>query len=329
MIAIVTGSSGFIGSRLVEALLERGFTVRCLDTRSNHDMMTGEHRIQTYTLDCTNLAALSESTVLEEADYIFHLAGITKALNLDAFRRLNMLPTENLLKLLAERGHRLKRFLFMSSQAAAGPAPALNQPVTESDKTEPIEAYGQSKFEAENIVHEYSSTIPCTILRPSSVYGPRDVDFLQIFKQIRYYMTFSPGYRDNYISVLYLDDLIDGILGAVKTQATVGKTYFLCADEPVTWQQIHNAIAQAMDRRVVEFNVPQFFVDFACRMGDALMKLTGRYTVVNTRKADLSRSPYWICSAEKAKHDFGFKTRFSLEKGMRETYRWYTENGWL
>jgi nucleoside-diphosphate-sugar epimerase len=329
MIAVVTGSSGFIGSRLVEALLERGFTVRCLDTRPNHDVMAEKHRIETYTLDCTDLTVLSESSILDGADYVFHLAGITKALNLEEFRRLNVRPTENLLKLLAEKGQRLKRFLFMSSQAAAGPAPALDQPVTESDKTEPIEPYGQSKFEAETIVYEYRSTIPCTILRPSSIYGPRDVDFLQIFKQIRHHVSFYPGYRHNYISILYLNDLIDGILGAAQAQATEGRTYFLCADEPVTWQQIHNAIAQAMDRRVVEFNVPQFFVDFACRMGDAIMKLTGRYTVVNTRKADLSKSPYWICSAERAKHDFGFKTRFSLLEGMRETYRWYTENGWL
>lgn len=329
MIAVVTGSSGFIGSHLVEALIEQGFHVRCLDNRSPANSSLHDPRVEHYTIDCTELRSLVETGALEGADYLFHLAGGTKAVNLEEFRKWNVLPTRNLLQVLAERRIRLKRFVYVSSQAAASPAQALDRPTTEATPPEPVEDYGKSKLEAERVVEEYASFIPFTILRPCSVYGPRDVDFLNIFKQISNHLSVYPGYRDNVISIIFITDLVDGVLQAMRAKGAEGKTYFLCADEPASLCDIHRAIANAEEKNVIELSIPQRIVDLVCKAGDVYSKLTGRYSIVNSQKAALSRPPYWICSAERAKKDFGFETRVSLSEGLRITYRWYLENGWL
>ncbi len=329
MIAVVTGSSGFIGSHLVEALLEQGYTVRCLDTRSNTSTPPHNQRAKHYAIDCAEPHTLMESRVLEGADYVFHLAGGTKAIDLEEFRRWNVLPTKNLLQVLTERRIRLKRFIYVSSQAAAGPAQSLDRPITEETSPEPVEDYGRSKLEAEQVVQEYISLISYTILRPSSVYGPRDVDFLNIFKQANNHLSVYPGYRENVISIIFVADLVNGILQVTRTKTTQGKTYFLSTDQPLSWREIHRAIANVVNKNAIELSIPQGIVDLICRAGDLYSKLTGKYSIVNTRKAALSKSRYWICSSDRAKQDFGFMPHMSLLEGLQITHRWYTENGWL
>ena len=83
------------------------------------------------------------------------------------------------------------------------------------------------------------------------------------------------------------------------------------------------------DKRVIELSIPQSIVNWICKAGDLYTKLSGRYTIVNSRKAALSQPRYWICAAQRAKKDFGFKTDVSLLEGLKITYRWYRENGWL
>jgi nucleoside-diphosphate-sugar epimerase len=329
MIAMVTGAGGFIGSHLVEALLSKGYEVRCVDTCRIHHGAESNPDVDYHMIDCTDSEALSHYKICENVDVVFHLAGVTKALNLESFQRHNVRPTKNLLELLKEKSGRLRRFVFVSSQAAAGPAPDLDHPSTETDKPNPIEEYGKSKYEAECVVNQYGMHLPCTILRPSSVYGPRDVDFLQIFKHIRHHVSFYPGYRDHFASMIFISDLVDGILQASETQKAVGQTYFLSTDEMITWQQIHQTIQRVQDQRAMEVNVPRPIVDLVCKLGDAIMKWTGHRTIINSQKAALAKSPYWICSSEKALRDFGFKPRVLLDEGMRITYHWYKENGWI
>jgi len=326
MITVVTGSNGFIGSHLVEALLEQGFYVRCLDIAHDVKVKTTNSRIEYCTIDCSDVGTIKKSKVLDDAQYIFHLAGVTKRVTLEQFRIGNVLPTKNLLEVVVEKRIQLKRFVYISSQAAAGVANSLDRPLTELCKPEPIEAYGKSKLEAERIVQKYIDQIPCTILRPSAVYGPRDVDFLNIFKLVTNRLSIYPGCRDKFISIIFVKDLVNGIIQAARAPVSTGKNYFLSSEKPVRWRDIHGIIAKVADKTVVDINIPHWMVNFASRFGNIYSRLTGNYSLINSQKIALSKPHYWVCSSQQAKKDFDFETKFSLEEGMEKTYQWYIEN---
>jgi len=329
MIAVVTGSNGFIGSHLVEELLRQGFFVRCIDIHDCARYLPDSPRITYYCINCADIEAISKTDILEDADYVFHLAGSTKNVKLEAFRKGNVLPTENILQVIVNRNIHLKRFIYISTQAAAGPAESLSQPVSEKMTPHPVGYYAQSKLEGEYAVQRYTNQVPFTILRPASVYGPRDVDFFNIFKQINNHLCLYPGNRDKYISLIYVADFVRGMIQAAQSPRTKNQTYFLCADDSVCWREIYTSIALVEKKRATAFNIPQSVVEFFGKLGDFYGRMTGQFSIVNSQKILLSKPSYWICSAEKAKKDFGFQATVTLSEGLEVTYRWYVENKWL
>lgn len=336
---MVTGSSGFIGSHLVRALLRRRWEVRCL-TRSasspeaSGDAVAGagrsaEPRAQRYLVDYAEPRTLAATPALDGVTHVFHLAGVTRARSEDEFRRGNILPAESLLGALEARRAPLQRFLHVSSQAAAGPAPSLDHPTVESAPLLPIEAYGRSKADAEGVVHRYSRTLPCTIIRPPAVYGPADRGFLALFRLLRWRLSLHPGRRDAYLSMIFVDDLVEGMIEAALSPAANGGTYFLAHPEPVEWGELHRAVAALEEGRTVKLDVPHFAVAGLGRIGDLYGRLTGRPPLLTSQKARLGRPRFWVCSAERARAAFGFEAPTSLESGLAATHRWYRAQGWL
>jgi nucleoside-diphosphate-sugar epimerase len=325
MNAIISGSNGFIGKHLVKQLLEKGFNVRCLDLQHSDKI----ENVSYYNIDLTDKDALIKSNVLRDVDYVFHLAGVTKRTSLDEFRVGNVLPTDNLVRTLQMQNTKLKRFVFISSQAAAGPALSYSDPVTEDTPPRPVEAYGMSKLEAEYLVRFQSEKLPITIIRPCSVYGPGDVDFLPIFKQVRSHLSLYPGNKDKFVSIIFIEDLVSGIFKAAASNSTISKVYFLGSDKPVSWQEIYHTIAEIQVKKVLELNLPQKLITVAGRLGDIYSKLRGKYTLINLQKIALSKPKYWICSSNAAQRDFGFKTRHTLKEGFLKTYQYILDNGIL
>jgi nucleoside-diphosphate-sugar epimerase len=329
-VAVVTGSRGFIGRHLVEALLERGFHVRCVDVKPEPPRDGPERgRVRHYRLDCRDRAALLDSDALDGTDYVFHLAGATRFVNLERFRQANVVPTRNLLEAIATRGIRLRRFVLMSSQAVGGPATGEDAPTRETDTPAPIGFYATSKLEAEHVVREHGDRVPFTILRPSAVYGPGDVDFLQIFRLARLHMSVFTGYADHALSLVFVDDLVRGTVQAAESERTRAGAYFLCSPDPVTWRHIHSAVADSLKTRVLTIHIPVPVAEIGARVGDAYSRITGRETLANSQKLMQSRLPFWICSADAATRDFGFCARVSLAEGLEQTRRWYVEHRWL
>src|SRR6476646_3361105 len=165
MIAVVTGSTGFIGSHLVDALLARGDTVRAL-VRPETLPELRDPRVEHYEADLLDDRSVRESRVWEGATHVFHLAGVTKGRTLAHFRAGNVFPTANVLAALAARSGVKPHVVVTSSQAAAGPASAPESPVREIDRPVPVENYGRSKLQAEQAVARYRDDLPITVLRP-------------------------------------------------------------------------------------------------------------------------------------------------------------------
>ncbi len=326
-VAVVTGSSGFIGTTLVERLVQRGFHVRCLVRRASprrRDLPNVERVV----VDLTDASALERSTALAGARLVFHLAGATTALTLQHFRDANVVPATALLRALARSGD-VERVLLVSSQAAAGPARSLDEPVTEDDPPRPIEAYGRSKLEAEAEARRWSDRVPLTIVRPCSVYGPGDLDFFRLFRMAQQRLLLYPGTRDSFLSLLHVDDVADGLIAAATTPAAAGATLFLANDRPVRWSEIGESVASVVGVRARSIDVPHAAIRALVPFGEAYARLTGRRILLNRHKVALSAPRYWVCSGARAARLLGFAPRWRLADGLRATYCWYVRNGWL
>ncbi|MRR08798.1 NAD-dependent epimerase/dehydratase family protein, partial [bacterium] len=190
---LVTGAAGFIGSHLVEDLLRRGHRVRCLVRKTSDLRWLAGPDIDLRYGSLDDLESLQAAS--RDVDYLYHLAGAVKARDPREFRRHNTEGALNLARAALAAAPRLKRFLFASSQAAAGPAACLDRPVCEVDGCRPVSDYGKSKLLAERRLMELSPQLPLTIVRPSSVYGPRDTEIFMYFQWIYRRLALLPGFR--------------------------------------------------------------------------------------------------------------------------------------
>jgi len=199
----------------------------------------------------------------------------------------------------------------------------------ESEEANPVEHYGQSKLQAENVVKEYEQILPYTIVRPGGVYGPGDKDFLGIFKMAKSGINFYFGNKDKYISLIYVDNLVESMISASLSEKTISKTYFLCNDEPVTWQNIHETIFKICGKERLTLNIPYKVLYFISNLGNIYSYSTKKTPLLNVQKVRLSKPKYWIASNENAKKDFEYKDTISLEEGVRLTYEYYSRNNYL
>ena len=328
MIAVVTGSSGFIGSHLVDALLTRGATVRAL-VRPESPKVERDPRVAHFTADLLDDRSVRECGVWNDATHVFHVGGVTKRRTLAEFRDGNVIPTANILAALAARDKPIRRFVLVSSQTAAGPAASTDQPVREADAPQPVEAYGRSKLEAEHATRRYDASLPITILRPSAVYGPRDVDFLNIFKQATSRVAVYAAPRDQAMSIVHVHDLVAAILLAADAPIARGRTYFVGSVEPVSWRDLYVEIANLSAIRSVGVQLPGPVLRAAGMAGSAFSLVTGRAVLVNANKVALARPNWWLCDSSRIRAELGWSDEISLQQGLRETYLWYLHAGWL
>lgn len=326
-VALVTGANGFIGSHLVEELLNQGCYIRCL-VRKTSDLRWLEgldvQIIRGSYDDEESLAAAALGV-----DNIYHIAGAVKARKPADFYRANTEATARLAQAAVKVNPGLKRFVFSSSQAAVGPSPCLDKPKCELDECRPVSDYGRSKLLAERELLKLSDRLPITIIRPPSVYGPRDTEIFMYFQWISRGLALLPGIRKRYAHLIYVKDLARGMVQASGSEETIGKTYFLAEDKSYSWQEISDLIAVRLGKKPLKVPVPLSFARFSAILSEAGAFVARRPTQFTRQKVSEMAQRFWTVSSEAAKHDFGFACEFDLARGMAETAGWYRENGWL
>jgi nucleoside-diphosphate-sugar epimerase len=217
------------------------------------------------------------------------------------------------------------RFVYISSLAAVGPATVA--PKKESDQCNPIEAYGESKRDAELRVR--NAGIYSTIIRPGAVYGPGDHDFFKLFRLLRHGLNIYATDPRAQLSIIHVDDLVTGIINAALSPTTQGKTYHL-ATEIVSWEDIHTAICNALSRTVpMPVRIPRSLLTLAGNFGDIIGNLTHCMPLINSQKIKLSNAQKWTCDTTAAHTDFDFNPTTTLAHGMQHTATWYLHQGWL
>lgn len=329
---LVTGSTGFIGSRMVQTLLSEHYSVRVLlrpESSSSSGQSGGPGAVEAVRAGYGDQDALARA--VEGVDRIVHLAGVTKAVDELGFIDGNVRPVENLLAAVRKSNPDLKRFLLVSSLAAAGPALAPQPGVRESDKPAPVSAYGRSKLMGELAARERAGEVPLTIVRPPAVYGPGDRDILEVFRMMRKGVLVSAGSgKKQRFSMIHVDDLVRGIMMALRSRAAIGQTYFLTSTHPYSWDEVIDAARPVLGfRHLFRIGLPAPLVFGLGNLLGATSGLTGKPALINSDKANELTQDYWTCSGSKALRELGFTPSITLREGVATTLQWYQRKGWL
>ncbi len=320
MKALVTGAAGFIGSHLAEALIGKGYEVTCL-ARKTSSLKWIEHLDLKYLIcDLAEIESCAEK--IRDFDFIFHTAGITKTACEKDFFAVNAECTRKLLKVVAAGNRGLRRFTYVSSLAAAGPSRA-GRPIDENAPPAPVSSYGKSKLEGELAVLKYGAQFPVTIVRPSAVYGPRDRDFFLLFSSVK--KGFFPYWGRCFYSLIYVDDLIQGIIVAAEKKEGEGRTFFLADETVYTNDEIVHEISSALGCRAAMLRMPRGLMPLVAYIGEKVNKKG----IINRDKAREARYSNWTCDVGRAEEELGFKAKITLREGIKWTADWYRIHRWL
>lgn len=324
-VSLITGSNGFAGSHLAEYLLNLGHRVRCLVRKTSDLANLRGLEVEYCYGDVTSPDSLPSA--LEGADYVFHLAGATKARNEAGYMLVNAQGTENLARACTDFPG-LKMLIYCSSLAAVGPqsGPEL---LDESAIPAPLTAYGRSKLAGEERLREVcGDKVPYTIVRPTGIYGPRDRDIFIYFKMISRGWKILLNLPDRKVSLIHAKDLAK-ICWLAASKSPPGETYLATDGNGYTWIELASLIEKALNRRAKKVMIPLSLVTAAAALMELSGGLRGRAVTLNREKIRELKAPGWVCSIDKVREKLGFEPGYSIENGIAETARWYRDNGWL
>ena len=326
MKVFLTGATGFVGSHLAQTLLEQGHSVKALLRTTSNLRWIADLNIDGFygTLDDTNNLAKG----LNNAEVVIHCAALTKALKNEDYYRVNFEGTKKLVDTIINNQLPIKRFVLISSQAAAGPAKSL-EPVTENDEPHPVSEYGKSKLMAEKYVMDQKKTLPFTIVRPPAVYGPRDTDVLQFFQSVKKGIIPRWQNRDKYMSFVFVKDLVEGIALVAEHPKAKNQIYFIADKRPYTWDDLARVTLDFFKTRAFHVPVPLAAVKIIAAVSEQWSKITKKPSIINRQKVAELLPDFWICSPQKIKKELGFETKTDLENGVKQTLEWYVEQGWI
>lgn len=326
MKVLITGATGFIGSHLAENLRESGHEVLCISRDALNIDVLKAAGCKVILGDLNN--CIDWDALLGGIEVVYHVAGITRCRDAREYYEGNYCATKRFVDVCASRCANLKRFLYVSSLSAIGPS--LNGlPVNESTPYRPVSHYGKSKMLAELEVLRAANRLPVTIVRPSLVYGPRERDMLDYIRMIKHGVELLIGLREKLFSLIYCDDLVQGIRLAVESARGIGKAYFVGSEEICTGSDLGATIARVVAAHPLKIRLPHALVYCVGAAAVAVAKITRRQMFFTLEKAKESTQPAWTCSVDNAIADFGFHQNIGLEEGMRRSYAWYLENKWL
>ncbi len=325
-ISVVTGASGFVGSHLVDLLLEKGNEVRCI-TRKTSSLKWLENK-DVKIFDCGLYDKEGLKQVLDGADYLYHVAGVVKAKKPEGYIKGNVETTKALFETLVELDSQIKRVVIVSSQTACGPS-LDGTPVNEETKPHPITNYGRSKLAQEELAKSYMDKFPVSIVRPPAVYGERDTEIFLVFRTFKQGLLTLIGFDDKKLSLVHAADLVNGIYLVATEDAAVGQTYFIGSEKYYGWNEVGDEMAKSFGRNAIRLKLPHSIVYTFAGLAEFFSLFSSKAATFNIEKARDFVQAAWTCDVSKAKKEIGYSQNVSLAEGIKRTIAWYKEMKWF
>lgn len=335
MRTLITGAPGWLGNRLVEALVTDdplhqfdGYpqrAVRCLVLPSFALPPSIRERIEVVRGDVRDRASLDRAMVGVET--VIHLVGVIHPKRVREFYEINTQGTENVLE--AAIGAGVRRLISISSNSPAGTNRSASELFREEDPPRPYQHYGKSKLLAEQAVLAAvrERRIEAVILRPCWFYGPgqpaRQTRFFQMIQNGRP-IVFGDG--QNLRSLSYLDNTIQGILLAERKPGANGQIYWLADQRPYRTIEIYQTVAELLGVSLRPRFVPAL-VSRICELADRLVQSVGLYQQEIHVAGEMTK--HIACAIDKAKQELGYQPTVELREGMRRSIDWCHQRGLL
>lgn len=314
---LVTGPTGFIGRRLVEALVSSGHQVVAAARRVDRLAQPG-----TSGVTWLSIGDLSEpidwSDALRSVNAVVHLAGVAHVVDradselTDRYQVVNCAATLALARAAAVAG--VRRFVFLSSARVHGEGTA-GRVFRESDICAPVDAYGRSKLAAERGLASIarSSALELVVLRPPLVYGPGvKANFLRLMQWIHRGVPLPLGAVGNRRSMIYLDNLVAATQIALEHPSASGGTYLVSDGQDLSTPQLIRSLAEALGKPARLLKVPGALLRLgflAIGRGADYQRLCGESAVDSAR----------------ARLELGIVPTVRVDEGLHSTARWFLE----
>lgn len=325
-IAVVTGANGFVGSHLVDLLLEKGYRVRCITRKTSNLRWLENKDVEIH--DCGLLNKEGLLKALDGAEYIYHVAGVVKSKKPEGYFKGNVDTTRTLLEVALDFKDNLKKILIVSSQTVAGPS-LDGKPVNEEMECKPITTYGKSKLAEENLARSFMDRLPITICRAPAVYGERDTEILIFFKTFNSGLMTTIGFNTKLISLIHVKDLVDGFYLAAINDDAIGQTYFISSEKYYTWEEIGEVTSKILNKKPLKVKVPHKIVYSLATISQFFALFSSKPATLNIEKARDITQTAWICDTSKAIKELGYRQNISIERGINMTCDWYKEMKWI
>ena len=343
-LVLVTGATGWLGSRLVEVLghglanceplaeHDAKLRIRCLvlphENTSKLEALGDRIEIVRGDVsrpeDCTKLCKGAESAIA------FHTAGIIHPRRTAQFYKVNLEGTRNLLEACVRA--RVRRVVAVSSNSPCGVNPHPDHVFDEASPYRPYMHYGRSKMLMEKEVGRYqtSGKIETVIIRAPWFYGPNQPPRQnQFFRMIRDGTVPIVGGGANRRSMAYVDNLCQGLILAAMSESANGQIYWIADERPYSMNEIVDTVERLLETEFKQTcthsrtRLPSAVSEVAWVIDKTLQGL-GLYHQKFHVLSEMNKTI--ACSVEKAKAELGYRPTTSLEEGMRQSLRWIWQN---
>lgn len=326
MTILVTGATGYIGSKLTSKLAAQGHDIRLLCRTAPSLPEFQKPNIKIYTGDITDTASLKPA--MEQVDQLYHLAAYARlwAKDPSTFYKLNVQGLDNVLAAAQDAG--ISKVVYTSTAGVIGPS--KEKPMTESDPriTGFFNLYESTKSESEDVARDYAEKgLHVTILNPSRIYGPGfDTGSNPFTKIMEMYIKGSwkiiPGSGNDIGSYPFIDDVVDGHIAAME-KGRSGERYIL-GGVNASFNELMSLIKKytGINRKLK--HIPFFFLDLLSRMMLLNAKISGKPPMITPDW--VAKYKYdWALDSSKAIRELGYRIR-PLEEGVKETINWIKAN---
>lgn len=319
---LVTGATGFVGSRIAAAFAAMDCELRCTVRASSDTRWIEDTRAELVQADVTHPGALAPA--LEGVDVVVHGAGVTAAPSEDVFYEVNTEGTLNLAKASVEAG--VGRFVFVSSLAARGPDREDAEPGAETADA-PESVYGMSKLAAEERLRGFTDELGVTVLRPGGVYGPRDEDMLALFQMAERGFLLLPS-SETLLQPVYVGDVARVAVVAAERGGGFGP-FPVVERNRYDWDEVAGALEEAAGGSLRVFRLSPSVFTVAASAAEWSARLLGRTPQFDRRRARDLAYHRWTAGPAPTEEALGWTPRVALPEGTARTMRWYREHGWL
>ncbi len=350
---LVTGANGFIGANLIAFLLKCNYRVTALvrygsELNLLNRLCQNRNNLEIKFVDFKNESSLS--LLISNHNVVIHLAAQTAGKDFDDLYKANVSLCKTLIDIINKVEQEI-HFIFLSSQAATGVS-INNIPKKVSDTPKPLTWYGQTKLIAEEYI-KTNLNKNWTIIRPASVYGRGDSDFLHYFKMIDKGILLLPSRKKQSVfSHIYVDNLCQIIKKCIGNEVVYNE--ILHASDSISSSFEHFLImiscviksdkctissndetVKSLKKIHVMIDIPISIVKISARISELWWRLNfalgirKKYPIFNQQKLIEINQNSWLLDNGKTEVLLDFKSTNSLFTNLHETYQWYKENHYL